>query len=248
MNLDKYIAYLKKWIKDNIKSANKKGVVLGISGGIDSAVCYALCKLAKINIKPIFIDINNSSLDKKCINGLSKKFGPVRTINASSIFDLIIKSLNITKNITKNNLKPRIRMTLLYSIAQENNLLVLGSINADELYTGYFTKFGDIACDICPLAVLVKQHIYEIARKINVPKLIIERKPSASLYENQFDENELNTTYKSIDKFLLFKNISNKDKKIIIKHHKNNLHKFNIVNQPKPYCKIRLNFGSNNVR
>ena len=105
--------------------------------------------------------------------------------------------------LSRANIRPRVRMTYLYQLAQMSDRFVCGTGNLAERTVGYFTKWGDGVCDLNPIAMLTKQEIYTLARFLEVPDSIIQKKPSAGLWEGQTDENELGITYKQIDAFIL---------------------------------------------
>jgi NAD+ synthase len=186
------------------------------------------------------MNIGNSALDIKCINDLKKQNAfPIIDVNLMPIFNSIKKTLSLKNTLSINNLKARLRAVSLYALAQEHNLLVLGTSNADELYMGYFTKYGDGACDLMPLSKLTKHRIFEAAKILKLPISIIERAPSASLYENQTDEDEMGVRYNVIDAFLYSKKIPKLPLSIIQKYHRLNQHKFTMPAKPKPFEKIK---------
>lgn len=237
---DKLIAYgkyLTKWVEDYCQTAKTKGVIVGISGGVDSALVATLCSLSKkIKVLGVWMDIDNSSLDITCMNELKNKSSfSMITLDLKNIFNVYKETLSITNPLSLANLKARIRMSTLYALAQENNLLVAGTGNADELYMGYFTKYGDGGCDILPLAYLNKSQVFLLAEKLGVPKIIVQRTPTAGLYQGQSDEKEMGITYKEIDAFLAGKKVSDQAKKIINSYHNINSHKFNMPIKPKKF-------------
>jgi NAD+ synthase len=179
------------------------------------------------------MNIENSQLDSQCLNDLKKQNRfPIIEYDLLPIFNQYKKILKIKNKLALANLKARIRMNVLYNIALENNLIVAGTGNADELYMGYFTKYGDGGCDILPIAYLNKSQIFTAANLLNLPLSIIKREPTASLYDGQTDEKEIGVTYNEIDKFLLGKTINMKALKIIKNLHKKNLHKLNLPVKP----------------
>jgi NAD+ synthase len=186
------------------------------------------------------MNIGNSALDIKCVNDLKKQNNyKIIDVNLVPIFNTYIKTLRLKNPLSIANLKARLRAVALYSIAQEQNCLVLGTGNADELYMGYFTKFGDGACDLLPISKLTKSRVFEAARMLNLPKSIIERAPSASLYENQTDEDEMGVRYNVIDAYLYNKKIPEHPLNIIQRYHRINSHKFSLPLKPKPFEKIK---------
>lgn len=189
-------------IIDGIKKyVGTKNVFIGISGGIDSAVTAFLCVKA---------------LDKKRVFGVLMPYGhqsdiydSVSVVNQLNIkyFKKDIKSIvdqyKIADNrFVKANIMARTRMTILYAYANHKNGLVIGTTNKSEMAVGYFTKYGDGGCDLEPIANLYKTEIIEMGKYLNIPKNIITKKPSAGLWNNQTDEDELGFTYADLDKFL----------------------------------------------
>ena len=123
------------------------------------------------------------------------------------------------------NLRARLRMTTLYGIGNSLGYLVAGTDNAAEVLTGYFTKYGDGGVDIIPIGNLLKREVFEWSKHLGVPNQIIERQPSAGLWEGQTDELEMGTTYDCIDDYILGKEIPQADKNIIEKLHRTTAHK-----------------------
>ncbi|AMD81172.1 NAD+ synthetase [Mycoplasmopsis canis PG 14] len=208
-----YINKIQKFLVSRMKKANANGFIVGISGGIDSSLVYALAKsVAPKNTLGIVMPINGmTDSDLKHIEELENNFeDKFRTIDLSETFNSIKKNLQVQNKLAISNIKPRLRMTTLYALAQENNYLVLGTDNADEVFIGYFTKFGDGGADLLPISKLTKGEVKFIANLLNVPKSIINKKPSAGLWEGQTDEDELGFTYNDLDFYL--NNIDNPSK------------------------------------
>lgn len=233
--VQKQIQNIAKWVNSYVTSYKLNGVTLGISGGIDSAVVAGIIsKFTNLETQYVFMDIGNSTLDKKCVKELAKKLKVnIRTIDLKKEFQTFIKTIKVKDKMTLANIKPRLRMTTLFALASEKKHIVLGTSNADELYLGYFTKFGDSGCDLMPIANLNKSEIFEIAKELELPKSIIERAPSAGLFNDQTDEKEMGVTYKEIDAYLSGKKISLKSKQTIERLHKVNFHKFSMPLKPK---------------
>ncbi len=209
LNYKKVISEIENWIKDYVTSANVKGVVLGISGGIDSAVTAALCvnALNKQNVIGLGLPCSSVPQDlhdaKKVIKMLGIKF---ITIELSSIYNEFMK---ITSPLFKSNkmaianLKPRLRMVTIYFVSQSlGKNLVVGTSNRTELAIGYFTKYGDGGVDFEPIGGLYKCEVREIARILNIPEEIIKKPPSAGLWEGQTDEGEIGLTYDVLDEII----------------------------------------------
>ncbi|NMA03641.1 MAG: NAD(+) synthase, partial [Clostridiales bacterium] len=135
--------------------------------------------------------------------------------------------------LTDANLRARLRMSTLYVIANNLNYLVVGTDNKAEMYTGYFTKYGDGGVDLQPIAELKKHEVYEWAEALGVPKKVINKDPSAGLWKGQTDEKEMGTTYEKIDLYLDGKSIPERDMRIIQKMHENSAHKRTVPPSPK---------------
>lgn len=209
----------------NIQSyIGDKKVFIGISGGIDSAVTATLCVQA-LGQDKVFgilmpygqqVDILDS---RDLVNFLGIKSFEVDIKSIVDSYDCF------NEKMIKANIMARSRMTLLYSYANLNNGLVVGTTNKSELMTGYFTKFGDGACDIEVIAELYKTEIFELAKYLDIPKNIINKKPSAGLWNDQSDESEFGFTYADLDKFLQGESIDSETEKKIKKLINNSEHK-----------------------
>ena len=240
--LKKYFNYLVKWVKSEVRKANANGVVVGLSGGIDSALVSLIAKKAFpkkiISIVMPIGDMGNDLVDTK---NHAKQFSlNTKIINLTKTFETISKELRVKNKLAINNIKPRLRMTILYSIAQENNYLVLGTDNKAEWKLGYFTKHGDGGVDLLPIAQLLKFEVYEMARLLGVSKEILNKKPSAGLWKDQFDENELGVSYDEIDLYLLGNKISTKSRKIIDEQIRKTLHKRRSIPIPNKFVNNKI--------
>lgn len=219
-----YINYLINWVKEEVQKANAKGVVIGISGGIDSALVAYIGKQAfPNNSLGVLMPINKERIND-LEDGLSvvKKFQiKYEIVDLEDEFTNLVLKTKIQNNLTKGNLQARLRMSTLYAFAQENNYLVLGTDNKAEYYLGYFTKWGDGGCDLLPIVNLYKSQVFEYAKKIGVPNSIINKKPSAGFRRDQTDEDELGFSYKDfelydqkkLDNSILIKKIETQIKK-----------------------------------
>ena len=203
----KTVEKIEEFILKEVEKANALGLVLGMSGGIDSAVVATLCRNAvgpeKVYALMMPSETNQSS-DTSGAVALAEKLGiNYKIISISDIEEVFLKKRVFDEFMSKANLKPRIRMALLYGVANSRNYLVTGCGNKSELSAGYFTKFGDGGCDILPIGDLYKTQVYQLARCLEVPESIIQRAPTAGLWKGQTDEDEMGIKYKVLDQVLL---------------------------------------------
>lgn len=215
-NVREYCEKIEKWIKEKTENAKANGVVLGMSSGVDCSTVARLCQEAGINthlvLMPYGEDMNNSKSYKDAMELINKFEFNYHIFDIKSAVDsiqipveskLIKNSNKINIELSKANIRPRVRMTYLYQYAQINNLLVIGTSNLSERTVGYFTKWGDGASDINPMGMLTKREVYILAKYLQVPECIINKEPSAGLWEGQTDEEELGIKYEQIDEFIL---------------------------------------------
>lgn len=199
MNLSKKIA---GWIKKQVEKAHKKGVVFGLSGGLDSAVLACLAgSAAGDNALGLILPCKNDPKDVELALKVAEKFNiKTKEIQLDNIFDELVNIYPEANNLAKGNLKPRLRMTVLYYFANTFDYLVAGTGNKSEIAIGYFTKHGDGGADILPLGGLLKTEVRELAKEIGVPDEIITRPPAAGLWHGQTDEGEIGISYEELDK------------------------------------------------
>jgi NAD+ synthase len=195
------------WLAEYLASAEADGFVLGLSGGVDSATTAALAVKAvgSESVLAAILPCQSQPIDAHLAQQMAERFDiPTVTVDLDDAFDGLIANLPESGNrLAAANIKPRLRMTTLYYLAQAHNYLVLGSGNRTELMVGYFTKYGDGGVDLLPLGDLYKTEVWELARELGVPKEIIERPPSAGLWPGQTDEGELGLTYRELDQALM---------------------------------------------
>jgi NAD+ synthase len=193
------------WIRKQVKNANARGIVLGLSGGIDSAVVCALSKEAvgKENVLGLFMPCHSHSQDIKDAKIVARKL-KIRTkaVGLSGVYGSFLKILPRGSNLAIANLRPRLRMTVLYYFANKFNYLVCGTGNKSELMAGYFTKYGDGGVDILPIAGLLKKDVRKLAKELGIPERIITKAPTAGLWPGQTDEAEMGITYNELDDIL----------------------------------------------
>ncbi|MDD7363123.1 MAG: NAD(+) synthase [Peptoniphilus sp.] len=195
-----------EWMKDVVKEAHAEGVVFGLSGGIDSAVVAGLSKRAfGENALGVIMPIDSNPKDEEDARLVAEAIDlEVKKVDLTASYRALIDaSMDSENRMAKANIKPRLRSTTLYYYAQDRNYLVCGCSNASEYYIGYFTKYGDSACDLMPIVSFVKEEVVEMAKALNLPNEVIEKKPSAGLYEGQTDEDDLGFTYRELDEVIL---------------------------------------------
>lgn len=205
--MNKYRAietFLIKFLKDEVQKAGFDKAVLGISGGIDSAVVATLAKKA-FGEHFLGLMLPSSTSHKASFEdaqALCKKFDiQTEKISVGSLVDSYFEGKNASK-LRIGNFSARMRMSVLYDISARENALVLGTSNKTEILLGYGTIFGDTACAINPIGELYKTEIFEFAAYLSVPDSILKKAPSADLWEGQSDEDEFGFTYAQIDKVL----------------------------------------------
>lgn len=226
-DLENYGNYLVEWIKKEVKKANAKGVVFGLSGGIDSAVVSLLAKKAfPQDHLALIMPYTKHNLDYQLANKLAVEHSLNFTeVNFSKSFNKLFNKLPMDDKLIKGNMMAIFRMSILYAYAQQNHYLVLGTDNACEWHIGYFTKFGDGGADLFPLIKLLKREVKSLGKILAVPKEIILRAPSASLWENQSDEIEMQFTYDELDDYLSNRKVNDITKTRIETLHRQSAHK-----------------------
>ena len=205
---------ISEWIRERVSDAGAQGVVLGLSGGLDSSVAAVLCKKAFPDATlGLIMPCGSRKEDMAHANIVAAQFGiETEEIDLTHIFTVLLKTLEVKErendvdakgDIAVANLKPRLRMICLYYFANKRNYLVVGTGNKSELSIGYFTKYGDGAADILPLGDVLKTEERKLAEELGIPGEIIEKAPSAGLWEGQTDEAEIEMGYDVLDKIIL---------------------------------------------
>ncbi|MFA7294877.1 MAG: NAD+ synthase [Candidatus Omnitrophota bacterium] len=193
------------WLRQQIKNSGAKGIILGLSGGIDSAVVAALAKEAvgKENLLVLFMPCNSNPRDLADAKLVAHKLKlKSKLVNLSAVYNNFLKVLPGAVSLARGNLKPRLRMSTLYYFANKLNYLVCGTGNKSELLVGYFTKYGDGGVDILPIADLFKRQVRKLAQELKIPQGIIVKPPTAGLWQGQTDEGEMGITYNELDDIL----------------------------------------------
>ena len=225
LDYEKLVVDIQDWIIKYIKSAKAEHVVVGLSGGIDSAISAALCTkaLGRERILGLGLPCHSISQDLEDAKLVANFLGiDFEILDLTPIYEKFLEISNCMPRDGKLalvNLKPRLRMAMLYFVGQvKSKCLIVGTSNRAELAIGYFTKFGDGAADFEPLASLYKQEVRKIAKLLNIPRNVIAKAPSAGLWQGQTDEGEIGLSYDIIDEILYridynldFKGLSEED-------------------------------------
>ncbi|MBM7554634.1 NAD(+) synthase [Thalassobacillus pellis] len=243
--MEKQVNHLVDWLKQKAEQANVDGLLVGVSGGIDSAVVANLIKRAFPEnslgaIMPCKSGVDDEQHANSVIDACGIDAVKIDLTDAHDVMFSTIKMQLEKKNawnekqakLADANLRARLRMSTLYSLATNYRYLVVGTDNAAEWYTGYFTKYGDGGVDLVPLVNFTKGEVREMARFLDVPTDVIDKKPSAGLWEGQTDENEMGTTYDMIDKHLKGEPVPEKDREIIERLHARSAHKRELAAAP----------------
>ncbi|QHT59768.1 ammonia-dependent NAD(+) synthetase [Paenibacillus lycopersici] len=238
------------FLKDYVRKSGTAGLLIAISGGIDSAVAAGLCKIATDELTEetgkehmtlgVFqpygeqTDISDSYAVAEAFNLKYR----VET-NIQEAVDEIsletehsLKSIGISKHLSrggKGNIKARTRMVAQYALAFELNLLVVGTDHASEAITGFYTKWGDGAVDITPLSTLNKRQVRLVAAALGVPGAVVTKAPTAGLWDGQTDEDELGLTYEENSDYLEGKTIGDESREKLEKHYLKTAHKRNAI-------------------
>ncbi len=207
MRWDKVVERIEEFIRRKVDEANAEGVVVAVSGGVDSATVAFLCKRALGSERVFGLILPESGVtsqqDVEDAIEVAKMLGiEYKIIDIADIVKSFLEKVGEGDRMAVANLKPRIRMTINYYHANSMNRLVAGTGNKSELMVGYFTKYGDGGVDFLPIGDLYKTEVFELARYLGVPEKIITKKPSAGLWVGQTDEDEMGISYAELDEIL----------------------------------------------
>ncbi len=225
------------WLRERVTEANAQGVVVGLSGGVDSAVVAGLCCRAfPENSIGVIMPSQSDPEDKEDALWIAEGF-ELRTIEVNlsgahtQVMGQVKKGLEtrgcnlVGEKLCQGNLKARLRMSTLYAVANAMNYMVVGTDNAPESYTGYFTKYGDGGVDVLPISSLTKAEVRTWARMLGLPMRLATRVPTAGLWPGQTDESELGLTYDQIDRYLLGEEVSSEVQERLETLHRQSEHK-----------------------
>ena len=244
MLVNQRIDFVSNWINNYIDQSSNKSfnLVIGVSGGIDSAVTSTLC--AKTNKKTIVISMpirqnkNQHSLSLEHIDWLKLNFSNVESyiIDLDEIFNSFQGTMkNFDSELAFANSRSRLRMVTLYQIAQSKNALVVGTGNkVEDFGIGFYTKYGDGGVDISPIADCTKSQVWDMGKNLEILEEIINAQPTDGLWDDgRTDVNQLGMTYQELEEAM--RNPVNKGHKKYLEIRKRNLHKMN----PIPFCKMK---------
>jgi len=209
---------LASWLSERARTAGSRGFVFGLSGGIDSAVVARLCQLAAPqHVLGVLLPCYSHPQDEEDARLVASAFSiPLVRVDLATTFDALAESLHhaikglpthvdvvdIKQQLPEANIKPRLRMTSLYFIANSLNYLVAGTGNRSEIVLGYYTKYGDGGVDVLPIGGLLKSEVRALARELGVPARVIDKPPTAGLWMGQTDEAEMGFTYAMLEAYL----------------------------------------------
>ena len=220
------------FIRDLVASSGVRGIVFGNSGGKDSALVGILCKAACDDTVGVIMpcaSTRNYGSDRDDGNALAEQFGiETRTVDLTAAREAAAAAIGEAVSISDAslaNIAPRLRMITLYTIAGSEGRLVAGTGNRSETYMGYFTKWGDGACDFNPISDLTATEVIEFLDHLDAPLSIRRKAPSAGLFEGQTDEQEMGVTYAAIDRYITTGEATPEDKAVIDRFHSRSEHK-----------------------
>ena len=254
MNYPKKVSkHITNWIENYINKSGAKGIVVGVSGGVDSALTSTLCAETGHNIlcleMPIYQNKDQVSRSKKHIDWLMSKYPNVtsKQIELNDTFESFVNSLPDNSSdkheLSLANTRSRLRMVTLYYFSALNNYIVAGTGNkVEDFGIGFYTKYGDGGVDISPIADLLKSEVFKLAKFHNIIDEIIEAEPNDGLWnDNRSDEEQIGASYEEIEDAMMnfnkSDNLSKREKEVLDifnSFHKANKHKMD----PIPVCEI----------
>ena len=220
------------WIRNLVETSGVRGIVFGNSGGKDSALVGILCKAACDNTVGIIMPCaskRNFGIDARDGRELAEQYHiETRTVDLTAVRAAELEALQGVSELTDlavSNIAPRLRMTTLYAVAAAEGRLVAGTGNRSEAYMGYYTKWGDGASDFNPISDLTATEVFAFLEYLGAPRSIIDKAPSAGLFDGQTDEDEMGVSYRAIDAWLTEGTASEEDRAVIERFHARSEHK-----------------------
>lgn len=257
MQTEKVIDYIVKWLKDYATKANIKGFVIGVSGGIDSALTSTLCAKTGLDLLILEMPIHQAESQvtraSKHIDWLQGNFKNVsrQLVPLTPVFDALVNTLPKVDNeeerfMSLANTRARLRMTALYYFAALNGYLVAGTGNkVEDFGVGFFTKYGDGGVDLSPIADLLKSEVYELAKSLNINEDIIKAPPTDGLWgDDRTDEDQIGASYPELEWAMAMmdegkteKDFSGREQEVFLIYKKlNSSNKHKMI--PIPICEI----------
>ncbi|HEX9340438.1 MAG TPA: NAD+ synthase [Thermoplasmata archaeon] len=205
---EEQVFIIQAFIVASIRESGRKGVVLGLSGGVDSALVARLCAdaLGPARVLAVAMPVGKGGIDLRDARKFAKGLGiEFRVVGIAPIVAAIERQLNASGagRTALGNIRARARMVVLYYIANTEGRIVMGTGNKSEICCGYFSKWGDGGVDFLPIGDLYKTQVHQMARHLALPPEIVDRVPTAGLWTGQTDEGELGITYDELDRILL---------------------------------------------
>jgi NAD+ synthase len=225
MNMTTLARRIADWLRQQLAIGGAQGFTVGLSGGIDSAVVARLCQMAAPGkVLGVIMPVHSGESDMADARTVAEHFSlSVMQVDLGPTYDRLVEDVRAAfpqlsagqvptsqagaaddprARMPFANLKPRLRMSTLYLVANSLGYLVAGTGNRSELMTGYFTKYGDGGVDLLPIGMLLKGEVQELARELDVPLSIVEKPPSAGLWPGQTDEQEMGFTYAELERYV----------------------------------------------
>jgi len=252
LNLNNIQDFIVSWLKDYLDKTSLEGYVVGVSGGVDSALTSSLCAMTGRSVTLVNMPIRQTSSEynraKKHILNLEKRFNNVKglEVDLTASFNQLETDLpkeSATHDLAMANTRARLRMLTLYAIGQPKGLLVAGTGNkVEDFGVGFFTKYGDGGVDLSPIADLMKSEVFALAKHVGVIEDILQAKPTDGLWDDdRNDEDQIGASYDELEWAMTFKgdktHLTEREKEVIEiynKYHRVNLHKM----KPIPICII----------
>lgn len=208
LNSNTLIKLLTEFIRDETTNAGFAKAVVGVSGGVDSAVVASLVARALGARNTIGVIMPYRSSSSRSVSDAHKVVGALgihhELVDISPMVDAYCDTYEVKDRVRRGNVMARVRMIVLYDISAREHGLVIGTSNKTELLVGYGTVHGDLACAINPIGDLYKTQVWDLARALGVPEQIVRKKPSADLWPGQTDEGDLGISYRELDRLLYF--------------------------------------------
>lgn len=241
---ERMAAHLALWIATEVHRRGARAAVVGLSGGIDSAVVAGLCvrALGPAAVEALAMPIHSPPEDGEDAALVATTLGvSLKVVDLSGPYEAMLAALGpevAAHRLAAANLRPRLRMATLYAHAALRGALVVGTGNRDELTIGYFTKYGDGGVDLLPIGNLTKGEVRAVARVLGIPQRILDRPPTAGLWRGQTDEGELGFTYEELDRYLLTGEASDALREMVEARRRAAQHKLEMPPLPPPLPEV----------